>query len=122
MHKNMLSLTLSEYASSMSPPNFKQPPTTDDTLPRESERKTQQELLVHRMTKEQSEEMVEEGSSECDYYQHPVEGAPEGTSGETNSVRDERLEDLEQEVAALQDCLEVAEAHVDKVQAEFFFN
>ena len=108
----MLSLTLSEYASKQLP--------TDDTLPQASERKTQQELLVHRMTKEQSEEMVEEGSSECDYYQHPVEGTAEGTSGETDSVRDERLEDLEQEVAALQDCLEVAEAHVDKVQAGSF--
>ena len=108
----MLSLTLSEYASKQLP--------TDDTLPQASERKTQQELLVHRMTKEQSEEMVEEGSSECDYYQHPVEGTAEGTGGETDSVRDERLEDLEQEVAALQDCLEVAEAHVDKVQAGSF--
>ena len=38
-----------------------------------------------------------------------------------DSVRDdanERLEDLEHEVASLQECLEVAEAHVDKVEAE----
>lgn len=105
-----------EHAS-MASPNLKQPPPIDDTLPIASEPKTQQELLVHRMTKEESEEMVEEGSSECGYL-HPDGRTMEGAGGETDSVRDERLEDLEQEVAALQDCLEVAEAHVDKVEAE----
>lgn len=50
-------------------------------------------------------------------YQPETEDLPLSTA-EDEEVVDERLEELEHEVSALQECLEIAEAHVDKVEAE----